>query len=76
MSEPVPSTILCETETTINDRPLTYVSSDIMDPQPLTPSLLLNGRRALPKYFCGPEDHDGEANKTVDENICPKTKPS
>lgn len=64
VSEPTLRTILCETEATINDRPLTYVSSDINDPQPLIPSLLLNGRRSLPKYFCGPEkDHDEEADK-------------
>lgn len=64
MSEPTLRTILSETEATINDRPITYVSSDINDPQPLTPSLLLNGRRAFPKYFCGPEkDHEEEMDK-------------
>ncbi|XP_062616210.1 uncharacterized protein LOC134277925 [Saccostrea cucullata] len=65
VNETVLRTILCETEAAINDRPLTYVSSDIKDPQPLTPSLLLNGRRALPKYFCGPEKdlHDEETNQ-------------
>jgi hypothetical protein len=46
--EPVLRTVLCETEATINDRRITSISSDVKDPQPLTPSLLLNGRRALP----------------------------
>ncbi|XP_071161008.1 uncharacterized protein [Mytilus edulis] len=38
-------TTLIEIERVINDRPITYVSSDIRDPEPLTPSHLLQGRR-------------------------------
>ena len=38
-------TITTEVEATLNDRPLTYVSSDSADPEPLTPSHLLYGRR-------------------------------
>ena len=37
-------TVVVEIES-MNDRPLTYVSSDLHDPQPLTPSHLLHGRR-------------------------------
>jgi len=32
-------------EQMMNDRPLTYVNSDLQDPQPLTPAHLLYGRR-------------------------------
>ncbi|XP_077868169.1 uncharacterized protein LOC144358009 [Saccoglossus kowalevskii] len=38
------STILTEIEATVNDQPLTYVSSSIEDNVRLTPSHLLNGR--------------------------------
>ncbi|XP_068705292.1 uncharacterized protein [Montipora foliosa] len=38
-------TIVVEVEAILNDRPLTYVSSDIKDAEALTPSHLLYGRR-------------------------------
>ena len=38
-------TVVVEIESMLNDRPLTYVSSDLLDPQPLTLSHLLYGRR-------------------------------
>ena len=38
-------TIITEIEATLNDRPITYVSSDLNEPEPLTPSHLLCGRR-------------------------------
>ena len=38
-------TLVVEIEATLNDRPITYVSSDIGDEEPLTPSHLLYGRR-------------------------------
>jgi len=38
-------TITVEIEATLNDRPLTYVSSELGDPEPLTPAHLLHGRR-------------------------------
>ena len=36
---------MVEIESMLNDRLLTYVTSDLQDPQPLTPSHLLYGRR-------------------------------
>jgi len=37
--------IVVEIESILNDRPLNYVNSDLRDPQPLSPSHLLYGRR-------------------------------
>ena len=41
-------TIIVEVEAILNDRPLTYASSDINNPQPITPAHLLYGRRIVP----------------------------
>ena len=38
-------TIVTEVESMLNNRPITYISTDLTDPQPLTPSHLLNERR-------------------------------
>ena len=38
---PILQTLIFEVEAVLNDRPLTYLSSDIKDPQPLTPSDLI-----------------------------------
>ncbi|XP_052245628.1 uncharacterized protein LOC127854604 [Dreissena polymorpha] len=38
-------TIVTEIEATMNDRPITHVSTSIADPEPLTPTHLLYGRR-------------------------------
>ncbi|XP_074661993.1 uncharacterized protein LOC141914638 [Tubulanus polymorphus] len=37
-------TLVAEIEMVINNRPLTYLSDDVTDPEPLTPSHLLHGR--------------------------------
>ena len=42
---PILETIVVEVEATLNDRPLTYVSADVADVEPLTPAHLLYGRR-------------------------------
>ena len=38
-------TLIVEVEAILNDRPLMYLSDDPRDPQPLTPSDFLQGRR-------------------------------
>ena len=40
-------TIVVEIEAILNDRPLTYTSTDLNDPEPLCPSHLLYGRRIV-----------------------------
>ena len=45
VSLPTLETVIVEIEAILNDRPLTYVSSELMGPDPLTPSHLLHGRR-------------------------------
>ncbi|XP_052456318.1 uncharacterized protein LOC128016040 [Carassius gibelio] len=57
-SEEVLSTVLIEVEGILNSKPLGYVSSDIADPDPITPNLLLMGRRdaSLPQAVYGPSN--------------------
>ena len=45
-------TIIVEVEALLNNRPLTYISDDISDPDPLTLAHMLHGRRLtrLPQY--------------------------
>ena len=40
-------TIVVEIEAILNDRPLTYTSADLNDPEPLCPSHLLYGRQIV-----------------------------
>lgn len=44
MTEEVLNTVLIEIEGILNSKPLGYVSTDIADPNPVTPNLLLMGR--------------------------------
>ena len=45
VSLPTLEMIIVEIEAILNDRPLTFVSSEFGDPEPLTPAHLLHGRR-------------------------------
>ncbi|KAL1281070.1 hypothetical protein QQF64_015670 [Cirrhinus molitorella] len=51
--EPVLQTLLIEVESILNSKPLGYVSSDVADVDPVTPNLLLMGRRdaSLPQVL-------------------------
>lgn len=58
------STIIVQIEAAINDRPLTYSSDDLFELIPLTPSMLLTGRRILqlPEYVNIDELYDPSFN--------------
>lgn len=43
MSEDVLRTVLIEVEEILNSKPLGYVSTDVADPNPVTPNFLLMG---------------------------------
>jgi len=50
-------TIVVEIETMLNNRLMMYVSSDLSDPEPLTPAHMLRGRRiqSIPYHLEDPE---------------------
>ncbi|XP_038136832.1 uncharacterized protein LOC119780760 [Cyprinodon tularosa] len=58
VAEPVLRTLLIEVEGILNSKPLGYVSTDVSDPDPITPNMLLMGRRdsSLPQALYGGED--------------------
>ncbi len=57
VSEDVLSTVLVEVEGILNSKPLGYVSTDVADLDPITPNLLLMGRRdaSLPQVVYASE---------------------
>ncbi|XP_049330293.1 uncharacterized protein LOC125798980 [Astyanax mexicanus] len=57
-SEDVLHTVLVEVEGILNSKPLGYASTDIADPDPITPNVLLMGRRdaSLPQVAYAPAD--------------------
>jgi transposase InsO family protein len=58
VTEDVLSTILVEVEGILNSKPLGYASTDVADIDPITPNLLLMGRRdaSLPQVAYAPGD--------------------
>ena len=70
-------TIIVEIEAILNDRPLTHVSSDVTDEEPLTPAHLLYGRRitALPHIRVEQDDIvDPDYNQNGNAEIQRKSK--
>ena len=63
-------TVVVEIEGMLNDRPLTYVSSDISDPEPLTPAHLIYGRRivSVPHPVEDP-DEDADPSYLSDQDM-------
>ena len=66
-------TITTEIEAVLNDRPLTYVSSELDDEEPLTPSHLLYGRRItnlphpLQGDLCDDPTYNSETSQIEDQ---------
>ena len=77
-------TITVEIEAILNDRPLTHVSSNVIDEEPLTPAHLLYGRRitALPHIRVEQDeildpDYNQNYNQTVPSgNFSPTSRES
>ena len=65
-------TAVTEIEKIMNDRPLTYISSDINDSEPLTPSHLLYGRRIT--SFAYPKIEFDESNIPIHTGTSVLTK--
>lgn len=77
-----PEIVVTEVEAMLNDRPLTYVSSDVRDPEPLTPSHLLYGRRIrpIPCPLDSPDDlNDPDfvvSNNTIRQSVDRQANPA
>ncbi|XP_053406534.1 uncharacterized protein LOC123530253 [Mercenaria mercenaria] len=62
-------TIVTEIEAILNDRPITYTSSNIEDMEPLTPAHLLYGRRMTSLPYYDIETETGMASVQIDQSI-------
>ena len=64
---PVLEAVVVEVEASLNDRPLTYLSSEVTDIEPLTPAHLVYGRRitSLPRPHDDNPDDDPDYNPSA-----------
>ena len=65
-------TIVTEIEAVLNDCPIPYMSSDVSDPEPLTPSHLLYGHRIVPLPYPatdGSEIYDPNYGETTGASL-------
>ena len=60
---PILQTLIVEVEAVLNNRPLTHLSFDIKDPQPLTPCNLIYGHHIvmLPHLLCKDDETTDES---------------
>lgn len=60
-------TFLIKVEGILNEKPLGYVSSDLADPDPVTPNMLLLGPCCgTKKYIFGPDYYQGYEKSTLE----------
>ena len=67
-------TIIVEVEALLNERPLTYTSCDISDPEPISPSQLLQGRRIVTLPYPMTQDDDPEFGNNDDSALRHRAK--
>lgn len=60
--------LVIEVETVLNDRPITYISLDVTDLEPLTPSHLLYGRRITSLPYSSVEDDEMKDPEFLDNS--------
>ena len=63
-----------EIDALLNERPLTYTSCDISDPEPISPSQLLQGRRIVTLPNPMTQDDEPEFGKNDDSDLRHRAK--